>query len=246
MEEIPYRNTKLLIQTIPKGTLLFRLVKQSKDDLRGVPLADGTRCIIPNYNVFFYPNPFAIKLALSKWLEKEDLGKTVHVYTLTNDVRVIKLLKPSKYSRAHKSTKRTFIKRCSLVPKGCMPNSLKDYDPCLSDSIVKKYPDVVGIIGIPLRDANELKKTLKKTSKKVKTFLKFAEDSVGVKGIPELVLHPLTKRPSSDIIVKDSDTLENNYKLLTKLNLNNEAKMVEFMDKYAKYNAETFFYNYTE
>jgi len=246
MEEIPYRNTKLLIQTIPKGTLLFRLVKQPKNDLRGVPLDDGTRCIIPNYNVFFYPNPFAVKLALSKWIEKEDLGKTVHVYTLTNDVRVIKLLKPSKYSRAHKSTKRTFIKRCSLVPKGCMPNSLRYYDPCLSDTIIKKYPDVVGIVGIPLKDANELKRTLKTTSKKVKSFLKFAEDSVGVRGIPELVLHPLTKRPSSEIIVKDSDTLENNYKLLTKFDLNNEAKMIQFMDKHATYDPKTFFYTYTE
>jgi mRNA-degrading endonuclease toxin of MazEF toxin-antitoxin module len=191
-------------------------------------------------------NPFAVKLALSKWIEKEDLGKTVHVYTLTNDVRVIKLLKPSKYSRAHKSTKRTFIKRCSLVPKGCMPNSLRYYDPCLSDTIIKKYPDVVGIVGIPLKDANELKRTLKTTSKKIKSFLKFAEDSVGVRGIPELVLHPLTKRPSSEIIVKDSDTLENNYKLLTKFDLNNEAKMIQFMDKHATYDPNTLFYTYTE
>ena len=72
----------------------------------------------------------------------------------------------------------------------------------------------VGIVGIPLKDAKELKITLKKTSKRIKSFLKFAEDSAGVSGIPELVLHPLTKRPSSDVIVKDTDTLENNYKLL--------------------------------
>jgi len=242
MEEIPYRNTKLIIQTIPKGTLLFRLVKRSADDFRGVPLDDGTRCLIPNYNVFFYPNPFTTKLTLSKW----PIGNTMYTYVLTNDVKVIKLLKPSKHSRATKSTKRNFIKRCSTVPKGCMPNSLAYYDPCLSDTIVKKYPDVVGMIGIPAGDARRLNKSLKKTSKNITRFLHQAEDSSGVKGIPELVLHPLTKRPSSDVIVHDSDTLENNYRLLTKFGIKDEAKMIKFMDEHAAYNPETFFYSYTE
>ena len=65
-------------------------------------------------------------------------------------------------------------------------------------------------------------------------------------GLPELVLHPLTKRPSSDVIVKDSDTLENNYEFLTKFHLNNEAKMIQFMDKHAIYDPNTLFYTYTE
>ncbi|NDB83017.1 MAG: hypothetical protein EB127_09810, partial [Alphaproteobacteria bacterium] len=97
MEEIPYRNTKLLLQTIPKGTLLFRLVKRPLDDTRGVPLDDGTRCIIPNYNVFFYPNPFVVKLTIGKWIKNEDVGHYIYVYTLTNDIKVLKLIKPSKY-----------------------------------------------------------------------------------------------------------------------------------------------------
>ena len=67
MEEIPYRNTKLLVKTIPKGTVLFRLVsKKNNDELRGIPLSDGTRCISPNHNIFFYPNPFLAKEALEK------------------------------------------------------------------------------------------------------------------------------------------------------------------------------------
>jgi hypothetical protein len=245
MEEIPYRNTKLLLQTIPKGTLLFRLVKRSLNDTRGVPLDDGTRCIIPNYNVFFYPNPFVIKLALGKWLKTEDLGEYVHVYILTHDIKVLKLIKPSKYSRGHKKTKRNFIKTCSTVPKGCMPNSLSRYDPCLSDTIISKYPYVVGIMGIPAADSKDLKKSLKKTSKRIKNFLKMTDDSLGVHGIPELVLHPLVKRPSQQIIVKDTDVLENNYKLLTKININNEAKLLNFMDKHTTYNPDTFYYNYT-
>jgi hypothetical protein len=246
MEEIPYRNTKLLLQTIPKGTLLFRLVKRPLDDTRGIPLDDGTRCIIPNYNVFFYPNPFAIKIALGKWLKNEDAGDYIYIYTLSRDIKVLKLINPSKYSRGHKGTKRNFIKTCSTVPRGCMTRSLSTYDPCLSDTIISKYPEVVGIMGIPAADARELKKSLKKTSKRVSKFFKLAEDSLGVKGIPELVLHPLVKRPSQQVIVKDTDVLENNYKLLTKIDINNEAKLLKFMDRHAVYNPDTFYYNYTE
>jgi hypothetical protein len=246
MEEIPYRNTKLLLQTIPKGTLLFRLVKRPLDDTRGVLLDDGSRCIIPNYNVFFYPNPFVVKLTLGKWLKNEDLGQYIYVYTLTRDIKILKLVKPSKYSRGHKGTKKNFIKTCSSVPKGCMPRSLSSYDPCLSDTMISKYPDVVGIMGIPAADARELKKSIKKTSKRVKNFFKLTEDSLGIRGIPELVLHPLVKRPSQQIIVKDTDVLENNYKLLTKIDVNNEAKLLKFMDEHAIYNSETFYYTYTE
>jgi hypothetical protein len=72
------------------------------------------------------------------------------------------------------------------------------------------------------------------------------EDSAGNRGIPELVLHPLVKRPSSQIIVKDTDVLENNYKLLTKIDVNNEARLLKFMDEHAVYNPDTFYYNYTE
>jgi len=40
--------------------------------------------------------------------------------------------------------------------------------------------------------------------------------------------------------------LENNYKLLTKINVNDEAKLLKFMDQHAVYNPDTFYYNYTE
>ena len=170
----------------------------------------------------------------------------MYAYILTKDIRVIKLLKPSKYSRGNKGTKRNFIKTCSTVPKGCMPNSLSSYDPCLSDTIIKKYPDVVGMIGIPAADARALKKSLKKTSKRVSKFFKMASDSLGIEGIPELVLHPLSKRPTKDVITNESDSLENNYKVLTKFNINDEAKLLTFMEKHTLYNPDTFFYSYTE
>jgi len=138
--DIPYRNSKLLVKTIPRGTLLFRLTKSPLNDTRGVP-HEGTRCITPNFNVFFYPNPFIADITLKPWLS--DFDNKVYVYILDNDVKVLHLLKPSKNSRASKSKKSNFIKRCSSVPKGCMPKLGSEYDPCLSDTMIKKYPDVV-------------------------------------------------------------------------------------------------------
>ena len=246
METIRYRNTKILIQTLPKGTLLFRLVKDSINDTRGVPLDDGTRCIIPNFNVFFYPNPLAAKYAFGKYIEIDDMGNTVYVYILTKDIKIIRLLMPSKYTRAYKRTKRSFIKECSSVSKGCMPLPLPYYDPCLSDTIINKYPDVVGIMGIPKRDTIAIRKTLKNKSKKVKSIFKMAEDARGIPGLPELILHPLSKRPSKQMIVKNSDILENNYEVLTKFNIHNEPRIMQFMDKHTKYDPETFFYKYVK
>jgi hypothetical protein len=245
MEEIPYRNTKLTIQTIPKGTLLFRMTNNTLNDTRGVPLDDGTRCIIPNFNVYFYPNPFVMKYAAGKFLGEKLKDRRMHVYILNNDVKVIKLLLPSKYTRQHKGTKRSFIKRCSNVPKGCMPGELGFRDPCLSDTIVEKYPDIVGMTGVAVYDAYGVNKALNhKRTLKVRKYFKLAEDAAGTVGIPELVLHPLKKRPSEQVIVKPTDKLETNYKLLKILSLN-EKELIKFMDKHSVYNPETFYYTYT-
>ena len=243
MEEIPYRNTKLLVQTIPKGTLLFRLTKDP--DTRGVPLKDGTRCIIPNFNVYFYPTPFVMKHAAGKYQAQLMKGKKMYAYVLTKDVKVIRLLLPSKYARQHKGTKRNFIKRCSNVPKGCMPNELNFRDPCLSDTIVEKYPEIVGMMGVAVYDAYVVNKSLShKRTKKVRRFFSLATDAEGTTGIPELVLHPLHKRPSKQIIVNPTDKLEMNYKLIKPLSFN-ESELINFMDKHATFNPETLYYTYT-
>jgi hypothetical protein len=127
-----------------------------------------------------------------------------------------------------------------------MLNTLSVLDPCLSDTIVKKYPDIVGMIAIAYSDSVRLKRSLKKTSKNILKFFKMAGDSRGTTGIPELILHPLTKRPSKQVIVNESDILENNYKLLTVFDLTNETSMTQFMNKHTKYDPETFFYKYVK
>ena len=235
METILYRRKKLEVKTIPKGTLLFRLVKNPEDDVRGVLLADGTRCITPNQNVFFYPNPFVGKLTLSKWFR--DL-KTVVAYKLTRDVKVLWLLSPSKNTRLAKNTQKNFLKSCSKVPKGCLPKARNDYDPCLSDTLIKKYPDIVGMAEISINDARTLKRNSTRRNRK---YMHPASDATGTKSVPELVLHPLAERPQKDMIIHEGDVLENNYQQIGEYKLADEPALKLLLDK-AHFNSETFFY----
>jgi hypothetical protein len=239
MESIPYRNTTLSIKTIPKGTLLFRLVKNPEDDLRGVQLENGTRCLTPNYNVFFYPNPFMASLALSKWVSDYT---DIHIYILEKDVKVLYLLSPSKYTRHQTTKKRSFIKKCSTVKKGCLPRKQPEYDPCFSDTLIKKYPEVVGMLAISAADVYRAKRKLKNKPSLRRYFHDAVEES-GIRGVPELILHPLVKRPQKDMI--GENMLETNYSLLKKLPLE-ESTLKKFMDKHATYNQDTYFFTYKQ
>lgn len=249
-ETVSYRGSPIMVKTIPKGTLLFRLTKFQKDDLSGVLKEDGTRCILPNHNVFFYPNPFVGKYALSEFVKPKDFPE-ITVYVLKHDVKVYWLLEPSPYSRADKNRKRFFMKRCSTIKKGCVdkirPTGLHAaYNPCLSDTMIKKYPDIVGMIGIALTDAKRVKQAYRNKTVRHKTYYNFAKDSSGANSVPELILHPLTKRNETPLLVKPGDTLDTNYKQLVKLPTENENKLATFMKDHAVYNPETFFYTYKE
>lgn len=244
METILYRRSKLLVKTIPKGTLLFRLVKNSEDDLRGVKLEDGKRCITPNYNVFFHPNPFIGYLMYHT--EFPEMGDMMHIYILKHDVKVLLLVNPSKYNRLDRKKKGIFIKPCSTVKKGCLPREGRSYDACVSKSIIENHPEVVGTLSIAAGDQKYFRKALKKgiNHKTLRTF-KNAKDSFGINAVPELSLHPLTKRPSKDIILNSDDKVENNYRLLKKVKYN-EKELQSFMQNHAEYNPDTYFYTYKE
>lgn len=250
METVPYRNEQLLVKTIPKGTLLFRLTKSPRDDLRGVPREDGNRCILPNHNVFFYPNPFVGKYALSEFIRSKEYP-TITVFILKHDIKVFWLLEPSQYSRVDKNRKRFFMKRCSKTRKGCVdkvrPTGLHaPYNPCFSDTIIKKYPDIVGMMGIAFGDAERVNKAFRNKTVKHKKFFNFAKDSNNTNSIPELMLHPLTRRNEKPLIVKPGDVLNTNYKELAQFPTENETRLASFMEKHAVYDPETYFYNYKE
>jgi len=244
MEEVTYRNSKLQVKTIPKGTLLFRLTKNVRNDLRGVELDDGTRCVTPNFNVFFYPDPFTAGLSFTKLTKETDM---MAVFILKKDVKVLWLLNPSKYTRNTKNTRRRFVTRCNRVKQGCMPRPLKGYDPCLSKTMIEKYPDIVGMVAVAYTDSERLKENLRDNpnkTRKIRKYLHFAEDSRKADGVPEIVLHPFVKRPSKDVIVHKGDELEINYKLLTILKLNDYPRLIKFMDQHAVYDPDTFYYTY--
>lgn len=244
METIPYRNTRLLIKTIPKGTLLFRILRNPENDFRGVPLEDGTRCIVPTFNVYFYPNPFAAEITFAKYLE-QDYDSNIYAYILTKDVKLLSLVAPSRYTRLDKSRKRTFIKRCSTVKKGCLPKAMNEYDACFSKTMIEKHPSIVGYIGIPFRDSISLKKGLKDPkNKRYLKYFQFTSDNMGTTGVPEIAMYPLTKREPKDVIVKESDKLENNYKILKVFHRNDKKSIMTFMDDHAVFDPSTFYYTY--
>ena len=245
METIPYRRSKLHIKTFPKGTLLFRLVKNTEDDLRGPKLADGSRCLTPHYHVYFYPNPFMGKLSIDLWSTHYN---KIHVYKTTKEIKVLSLLTPSKYTRFHKATKRTFIKRCNKVPQGCLPKPLRGYNPCFSETMIKNHPDVVGIMSIAKADADRLRNNITrgKTQRRNLKYFHNAVDADGAEAPPEIAIHPMTSRPSKDVITTSEDEIENNYKLLKSIKTSDEDSLRSFMDKHAKYNPDTFYYTYKE
>jgi hypothetical protein len=245
MESVPYRNTKLDVKVIPKGTLLFRLTSNPENDIRGVPLADGSRCIAPHSKVFFYPNPFAAELAFQKYLNEFD--KNVYVYILTHDIKVFNLIHPSAYSRRDKTRKRSFLKRCSTVKQGCLPRKLNEYDACFSDTIIKKYPSIVGYLGNVNKDAIAMKRNLAKPeNSKYKKYFHFTTDSADVLSVPELAIYPLRERSDKNIIVSESDSLANSYKLLKKFSRNDKKSIMTFMDKHAVFDPDTFYVTYKE
>ena len=242
MEKIRYKSQPLVIKTIPKGTLLFRLTKTPENDVRGVPLEDGTRCIIPNFNVFFYPNPFAGELAFQEYLSEFD--ENVYIYILEKDVKVLFLLNPSRFHRGDRTRKNGFMTKCSSIKKGCMPRKLSAYDICLEEDFIVKYPYVVGIMSNPVGDFRKMKVQLNKAENKhLKKYFHYAEDSLGTNALPELSLNPLAERPLEDVIIKKTDKLDLNYKLLKKFK-RGDPKIETFMDKHTEFNETTFFYEH--
>jgi hypothetical protein len=109
--------------------------------------------------------------------------------------------------------------------------------------MIKKYPDVVGIMSIAWADNHHIDNNLRKTQK-LKKYFKQANDSRGKLGIPELILHPLKVRPQKDLITTESDQLENNYEQIGKFLRNDTLSMERFMEKHTTYNPDTFFYKY--
>jgi hypothetical protein len=98
------------------------------------------------------------------------------------------------------------------------------------------------MVGISVNDAGRLKDNLKRNStRRIRKYMKPAQDATGTESVPELVLHPLSQRPQKDMIVHEGDVLENNYEKIGEYKIADEQALSDFMDK-ARFNPETFFY----
>ena len=241
-----YKKHKIYLDTIQKGTLLFRVVPHKEDDFTGVSIGDK-KCIPPQYNVFFYFNPF-ITESQPRWYE---FIKSMEVYELEKDVKVVLLLKPSPDTRGdsrYKTTKtKTFMVTCNKTRKSCLKG--RPYDPCFEDGFIKKFPDVVGYIGVGRNDSLELKAYMKTSLKPVIDYIQIAEDRRGVTGTPELVLYPLQHRNQKDILIENPDewmkTQKFNYKHLKSLP-QNQKDLREFIDQHTVRDQTTGYYSYKE
>lgn len=238
-----FRKQPVHLYTVPKGTLLFRTAERYDTDFTGVPL-NGESCIPPQYNVFFYFNPFAVESV--HWY---DFIKDMRVYETTQDTKVVLLLKPSKMTRgdSRNKTKKSILIPCSKTRKACVKG--RDYDPCFSESFLKKHPDVLGYMGMARKDAQQLRDAMKTSLKHVVKYIQLAEDERGFKGTPEVVLYPLRKRNFEDIMIKDKDGFVKNHDFNFRYikTLSRERKeLVDFMEKHTVQNPDTGFFTYKE
>jgi hypothetical protein len=132
---------------------------------------------------------------------------------------------------------------CNKTRKSCLKG--RPYDPCFEDGFIKKFPNVVGYIGVGRNDSLELKAYMKTSLQPVINYIQMAEDSRGVTGSPELVLYPLQQRNQKDIVISDPNewiqTQEFNYKHLQSLP-HNQKDLLQFIQNHTTRDQTTGYY----
>ena len=186
--------------TIPKGTILFRGIscETFKDyhrifnDLIGYR-KDKYYTISPTMNVFFYLVPYA-----SDAVNIYD----IHVMYVTQyDIELLLLINPSTHTR--KDTRsdiddnylHKLITTCENISEldKCGFN-MSGVDPCFTDLMLKRYPNIDGYIAIAQQDASMFFKRYRDLVNQGRAkyiISSLLSDSRGEIGIPEIVLHPL-------------------------------------------------------
>ena len=82
-----FKEIDIPIMVIPKGTILFRSVKEGIDDFCGIPNDEPNEyCMNKNYNVFFYPYP----------AYRKDKFK---IFVVEKTLKIVNLIYPSYLSR---------------------------------------------------------------------------------------------------------------------------------------------------
>ena len=223
---VQFKRQKVNIITIPKNTLLFRVVDDYKSDFRGVNV-DGSYCIPPQYNVFFYFDPFTGGMS-KHWQNIDD----VQVYKTTAPLKIISMISPSNISRGSRTAKGKVIKSCNKTRKSCLAS--KDYDPCFDEEFLEKNPSIIGSIGLGRSDTLKTNQEIENgLLTPFKEYIHTVKDNRGIKGPPELILYPFRKRSSQE--VKNASISDEDYNYERIKSLPRDGKiLINFLENHAE------------
>jgi hypothetical protein len=232
-----YKKVKYPIPTtvIPKGTLLFRGVKNPKSDFAGIPQPDGTYKLTPDYNVFFYPYPFIADLDPEHYNDFTKYNNSVEVYETQVPIQIVSLISPSRFTRAHRMLNQ-FLTGC----KG------REYDPCFMKEFRDKYPMILGMEAIGGSDGKLFQASFKDLPPSEQAYIHWSSNvrPSNPIGIKEYILYPLKKRYNTIIKnvnawmrEKKNEFLYHHVTTLSRANKNKEIH--EFMESKAKFNPST-------
>lgn len=233
--------------TLPKGTMLFRGIRKSTSskgfDVMGPWSSEygDKNCIPPNYQVYFYPYPFASNTIGIKGLNR------MMIYVTTQDIQMLCLVSPSQYTRA--SLDKNIITRCSDISSfGCGLQG-RAYDSCFTKDYMDTFPDVTGILAIAKTDMEGQQFYLNQMDGE---FKKYMGSQIGMitdarsitstdTAVPEIVLSPFNRtlaKPYTDVMVplgKFRNAYEDilTYEVFAVLHRSdaNESEVEDFMTK---------------
>jgi hypothetical protein len=231
-----YNNLRIPIITIPKGTLLFRGVKNINSDFAGIPQSDGTYNLTPYHNVFFYPYPFIADLHRKWYNDLTHYNNSVEVYETLHPIKIVSLVSPSHYTRRNRF-KDQFITQCSkLYSNG------RSYDPCFTKDFVEKYPEVNGMEAVEMKDGHDFHAALKQgeLTTKERSYLHWTTNAKHANSIKEYILYPLKKRYNT--IIKDVNVWKEDHKdeflyrhVISLSRENKNSAIHEFMETNARF-----------
>lgn len=195
---------------LPKGTILFRGTNEDPvENFYGIASPKtGKYHLHSNYNVFFYPHPFASKTIGISY-------DNDNIYVLTNDVEIVMAIEPSVNTRANR-LQEGYLVNCDLKYIESTHEAIegRNYDACFNPEFIKQHPEIVGYIGLAKQDTEaHLSRNYTRPifQRKYWTYFRDANGSVG---IPEIVLYPLNRRSPRELVMAlgEETPYPHNYK----------------------------------
>lgn len=188
------------ITTLPKGTLLFRGLRdlsQVTADVAGIKIQNNY-CMSPNYNVFFFPFPFI----------DETVGRyeVFAMYVTEHDIQIGCFINPCPLARADRNILEMPITTCDKVDMVCGHDG-REYDPCYATSFANANTDVTGMIGIAGADRAQFYAAIEGEEPYLRPYLNryfglYSDSHNIIPAIPEIILHPQRVRPLGNINVR--------------------------------------------